>query len=504
MWLALGALCCLAMVIPARIFADSLPNASHLFVGEARQHVGRRLLEAGAAWWALYAVGIAALLRAPRRLGAAVGVLTSAGIGFASIARATTTSNDSYRYAWDGLVQAAGIDPYRYAPAASQLDRLHTAWLWPNAATCAIHRQPPGCTLINRATVHTIYPPLAQLWFLIEHYAIPQSTRDRGYETGGLLIVTATSFLLLAFLHQTRRDIRYVAIWGCCPAVAIEAVQNAHIDGLAVAFVVLAVWMAERQSWTAAAAAIGAAGLIKLYPLVLFPAVIQQRRIRSAIIIAAMFVAGYLPHVLAVGGGVTGFLGTYIHQEGYLGGRRYQLLHLVGLTGPAASAVAIAAVSISIALAFRKRLGPPAQAALTVFAVVLFVANPGEPWEDLSLVALAAMTGVVRWLTIVAIEEASYITFIFGGFRTWTGPRGDGIALGVSIAAWVGHRSQRRARSVRTTPIGCAPLSCREEESEVSRSPEGGSALDVARWCRRRTRSCGSKPDESDTRADRP
>ena len=314
--MALGIACCLTMVVPARIFADSLPSASHLFVGEARQHVGRRLLEAGTAWWVLYVIGVVALLRAPRRLGAAVGVLTSAGVGLASLARAATTSSDFYRYAWDGRVQAAGIDPYRYAPSAPQLDRLHTSWLWPNAATCAVHRHPPGCTLINRATVHTIYPPLAQLWFLIEHYTIPQSTRDRGYEAVGLLVVVATSLLLMAFLSRTGRDIRHVAIWGCCPAVAIEAVQNAHIDGLAVVFVVLAVWMAERESWTWAAAAIGAAGLVKLYPLVLFPAIIQQRRIRSAIVIAAMFVIGYLPHILAVGDGVTGFLGTYIHNRG--------------------------------------------------------------------------------------------------------------------------------------------------------------------------------------------
>lgn len=445
-WLALGVLCCAAMVWPARVFATTLPSSSHLFLGATRTDVGRRLLEAGAAWWVLYGVAIVALLRSPRQAGATVGVLTSIGIGVAAIARSATTSNDFYRYVWDGRVQAAGIDPYRYAPASPQLDRLHDGWLWPNAATCHVHLQPPGCTLINRATVHTIYPPGAQLWFLIEHLLVPQSTRDRGYEAVGLLIVVATTLLLLCFLQRTGRDVRQVAIWGCCPAVAIEAVQNAHIDGLAVLFVVLAVWAAEREDWPWAAAAVGAAGLVKLYPLVLFPAIVQGRRIRGALLIGAMFVVGYLPHVIAVGSGVSGFLSVYIHQEGFVGGQRYELLHRLGLHGHVAAGFAAIAILVTVILAFRRRLGSPAHAAMVVFAVVVFVATPGEPWEDLSLVALAAMAGAWKWLTVIVAEEAGYITFIFGGLATWTGPFGYAAALVVAVMAWL-------VQSLRRSPV---------------------------------------------------
>jgi hypothetical protein len=451
LWLLLGTACCVAMLWPARVFATTLPSASHLFVGSARSAVGHRLLEAGGTWWLLYAVAVFGLLRAPRRAAAAVGVLTSIGVGAAAIARSATTSNDFYRYAWDGRMQAAGIDPYRYAPAAPQLDRLHDPWLWPNASTCAVHLHQPGCTLINRANVHTIYPPLAQLWFLIEHLVVPQSTHDRGYEVAGLLIVVATTLLLLGFLHGTGRDIRQVAIWGCCPAVAIEAVQNAHVDSLAVLFVVLAVWAGERGNWTWAAVAVGAAGLVKLYPLVFFLAIVQRKRIRGAAVIVAMFGVSYLPHVVAVGRGVTGFLGTYIHQQGYVGGRRYQLLHLVGLHGHVAAGFAFLVVIVVLVLALARRLGSPAYAALVLFAVVLFIATPGEPWEDLSLVALAAMVGTWRWLTVVVAEQAGYVVFIFGGLDAAEAPRGYGIALVASLVARVGRRRSRRTVSRRST-----------------------------------------------------
>ena len=85
------------------------------------------------------------------------------------------SSDDLYRYMWDGRVQAAGIDPYRFAPAAPDLVGLRDDELWPaRSAWCvpagAVDEatgEPltPGCTLINRPWVHTIYPPAAQWIF---------------------------------------------------------------------------------------------------------------------------------------------------------------------------------------------------------------------------------------------------------------------------------------------------------------------------------------------------
>ena len=61
-------------------------------------------------------------------------------------------STDIYRYIWDGRVQAAGINPYRYVPNAPELAHLRDAAIFPN---------------INRADYAvTIYPPAAQAIFL--------------------------------------------------------------------------------------------------------------------------------------------------------------------------------------------------------------------------------------------------------------------------------------------------------------------------------------------------
>src|SRR5689334_16150431 len=62
-------------------------------------------------------------------------------------------SSDIYRYVWDGRVQAAGINPYRYFPADQALAYLRDGAIFPH---------------INRAhTAVTIYPPVAQFFFLI-------------------------------------------------------------------------------------------------------------------------------------------------------------------------------------------------------------------------------------------------------------------------------------------------------------------------------------------------
>ena len=61
-------------------------------------------------------------------------------------------SDDIYRYIWDGRVQAAGINPYRYIPTDTNLAPLRDEAVFPN---------------INRNNyAPTIYPPVAQMLFL--------------------------------------------------------------------------------------------------------------------------------------------------------------------------------------------------------------------------------------------------------------------------------------------------------------------------------------------------
>jgi hypothetical protein len=415
-WLGLGAVAIGLSLIPAHAITHVTPIAGRAWFGGTRDHARHQLVVNIGTWAALFVVAATALQWAPRRASVVVSLAGGIALGVASLARTAVLSNDLYRYVWDGKVQAAGIDPYRYAPTAPQLQRLHDSWLWPTASICAGRGKPAGCTLLNRSDVHTIYPPGAQLFFLISHVVLPESWRDRGYELTGLLLALVVAGLVLVLLRRTDRDPRLVALWTLCPAVSLEAVQNAHVDAVAVIAILGALILARRHVlW--AAALVAFAGLIKLYPLVLFPAIVQRRRVMAAFVVVGLFVVAYLPYVLNVGSGVGGYLRGYLHQEGYGSGTRFILLRLVGLTGHAASAVAVVIVLAVVALALLRRLGPPDRAALLVFVTVLFVATPGEPWYDLLLVALVAVTGAWQWLGILVGDYLGYLTSELGGHR---------------------------------------------------------------------------------------
>ncbi len=91
-------------------------------------------------------------------------------------------STDIYRYVWDGRVQAAGINPYRYIPADPALAALRDAAIYPN---------------INRADYAvTIYPPVAQLFFL----AVTRLGENVTVMRLGFLVCEAVTVTMIALL----------------------------------------------------------------------------------------------------------------------------------------------------------------------------------------------------------------------------------------------------------------------------------------------------------------
>src|SRR3954454_4239688 len=115
-------------------------------------------------WAVVWGAGVVCALRLPRRVAVPAVFAVAVALRLASLAGPPVLSDDLYRYAWDGRVQASGTDPYRYTPSSAHLAGLREGWLWPDAAGCAGLQREPSCTRINREFVHTIYPPVAQAW----------------------------------------------------------------------------------------------------------------------------------------------------------------------------------------------------------------------------------------------------------------------------------------------------------------------------------------------------
>lgn len=429
-------------------------------VATAVQHdtPGRTLLRQAVAW-ALFAAAAVAVRKVPLRRAVALVVAGGAALALAGLAGPPGTSDDMYRYAWDGRVQAAGISPYAYAPSAPELGVLRDPWLFPEGGPCRAWNEHPvpggGCTLINRPTVHTIYPPVAEGWFLAVHALAPGNARHKAVQTGGALLATATTLALLLVLRRRGGDPRRAALWAWCPLVPIEAVNNAHVDTLGVLFLVLALGVTGARR----GAFLGAAVAVKLLPILALPGALsgllagllpgmlpQARGLREAarVLVPAVLVVAlaYLPYVLASGAGVLGYLPGYLQEEGYDSAhlRRFALLRLV-LPDAVAGLAAVAVVAFTALYVLRRGdPGRPWSGALLVTGTALLVTSPSYSWYALLVVALVALDGRWEWLSVAA---AGAVLYLAGGPAQQAASYGIA-SLAVVIGAFVRHAVERR------------------------------------------------------------
>ncbi|MBV8159486.1 MAG: DUF2029 domain-containing protein, partial [Acidimicrobiia bacterium] len=334
------------------------------------------------------------------------------------------TSDDLYRYSWDGRVQAHGIDPYGSSPLSPGLAHLRDSWLWPDARGCAALNRPPGCTRINRPAERTIYPPVAEAWFTAVHVVGADGARDRGWQLAGLVTDLAAVGLLLLALRRWGRDVRWVSLYALCPAAVFELVHNAHVDGLAVALVFAAFWVAvppgpagrdaSSGAWrdVGVGLLLGAAALVKVYPALLLVAVLCLPRprpwrslARAGAAAAGLTAVAYAPHVWVVGPRVVGYLPGYLREEHYSGGGRFLLAGALGLAGTAATAAAVGALALAVAWIVWRRPEAPRAGAVALVSLFL-VTTPVQPWYAVSAVALGALAA---WpVPTAAVVAAGY------------------------------------------------------------------------------------------------
>ncbi len=94
-------------------------TAALALTGDLRAHTSAYL-----ALYAVLAVGYALILWAGPSLGWPTIVLVALLLRILLFPSAPSLSDDYHRYLWDGRVQAAGINPYRYAPVDHALDSV--------------------------------------------------------------------------------------------------------------------------------------------------------------------------------------------------------------------------------------------------------------------------------------------------------------------------------------------------------------------------------------------
>jgi len=145
-----------AAALPALVtalgLASLLPYLYLLRLGDLGGHraeYGASMLVA----LALYLPAVALVARFSRPLShRSLALIFGFGIAFRAVTVLSVPqlSDDMFRYIWDGRVQAQGISPYAYPPAAPELAPIRDDAIWPR---------------INRRGSLTVYPAGAELAF---------------------------------------------------------------------------------------------------------------------------------------------------------------------------------------------------------------------------------------------------------------------------------------------------------------------------------------------------
>jgi hypothetical protein len=422
---------------------------------------GWRLLALIGACWAAFALAAAALLRTPRRAAVPLLLLGAVALQALAVSVPPQLTDDYFRYAWDGRVQAAGIDPYRYTPTDPALAGLRTPWLFPTG--CATAGE-PVCTRLNHPGSPTIYPPVAQGWFWLLHVL----TRPLGPDGGGALalqlaaaaLALATTVALLLILHR-HGDPRTAVLWAWCPTVVLEAGNNAHVDVLAAFLLVLALGAAVAERPLVAGVGTGAAVAAKLLPLLVVPALAAfwlgrkprwRRAGYGAAGLVGVLAAAYVPHLLAVGPRVLGFLPGYLAEEGYGGERRFALVRVVAPEALAATATVIIVLAAAALLAGKSRGEAPWRGALVLVGVTFAAIGITYPWYALLLVALVALDGRAEWLAVAAAAYPGYFTAALDLRFADTQRAGYGTALAIVLAVTCWRRTRGIRRYPRASP----------------------------------------------------
>ncbi len=370
------------------------------------------------------------------RVGLAIVILGAVAFRAAAFIPGDATpplSGDIHRYAWDGEVQLAGINPYRYATDDPALAFLRDGEIWPG---------------INHKPWHTVYPPGAQVAFVASQATFGTYVRSSTWLL--LLAEVGAIGLLLVALRRMRAPPERVALYAWHPLAISEIAGNGHIDALAVLALagLMAAWGARRHAL--AGLCVAAAALIKLGPLLLVPALARAGGRRFVAAAAALMVVAYIPYATTIGTGVFGSLRRFEQQERFNGSLDQILSSILG-RGPSQAILALGLLLVVGVVALREHetLEQVARSALLVLGGLLLAVDYVQPWHALWLTPFLVIVAAPGWLWLTGVLPLAYVVKVTGGLPLWAS-----LAIyGPVAAAAVWHLRGSRRTASRPAPL---------------------------------------------------
>lgn len=321
-------------------------------------------------------------------------------------------SDDAYRYVWDGLLQTHDVNPFVYRPSDPEL-----AFLQPE----------PVYAHLNSANYYTVYPPLSQLIFRAGALVYPAGWLSAYY---AIKIILAACEIGALWLLSRRCSPRALILYAWNPLVILAAAGQAHTEAGAVLFLVLAWSLADRGSGKWASVALAAAGLIKLYPFVLFPLLWRRFRWHGVWpgIVTVVFLSWPFAHADAIGNMLTS-LDLYVRSFEFNAGMYYGVKKIFSIVtgqdwskqiGPALRWLFLASLPVIYFLG--SRYDWTLRRSMVVVLGMFFVCSTTvHPWYLLPLLALLvpAVPPSWHWLWLGLASLGTYLLYVDGPYWIW-------------------------------------------------------------------------------------
>ncbi len=343
---------------------------------------------------ALYLITVVVLKRIEISKSAFLWLLSAAVIlRLAFVFAQPVGSPDYYRYAWDGSVEAHGINPYQYAPDDSALAALHTDDL---------------PRLVTYPNMRTIYPPLSEILFYVAHVIGGESYV--GIKILIFIFDLAAMLGIILLLGKLNQDRRYLFLYALCPLPLIQFFLDGHVDSFGFGFLIFAIYFYLADRKTASYILLGLSMCIKPLALIMVPILFFMERgagnrLKALIIPVAVFVLSYVPFVFT--GKPFQSLMTYTENWTFNGPVFHILFSLIhdNQKTRAVCGVLLIAVCLPVILSKKDLL---TKIYMSIF--LLFIFSPVVyPWYVGWLVVLLPL--VPRWSGIVFAASSSLTVF---------------------------------------------------------------------------------------------
>ena len=255
-----------------------------------------------------------------------------------------------------------------------------------------------------------MYPPVAEAAFsLVRIASLGGHGQHLPVQLAAGLGAVAVAWLLARRALARGTPLWPVALWAWCPVVATEFGNNAHIDWLGVLLCVLAISREAARRSGAAGLLIGAAIATKVYPGLVLMSLLRRRPLLVISCAAGLVALSYLPHVLAIGPDVLGYLPGYLREEQYISGGRFLLLD-PWLPNPLVPVAAALVLGVAALWVYRHTdADTPEDSAVVMAGVVFLASTPSYGWYALLLLALIVMSGAVEWLPAAIVPSFFYL-----------------------------------------------------------------------------------------------